>query len=74
MFRLVGGEKQEQSTKPEDIDALMNQFGLNDPPPTKKKPVANEVKDPKKKGKKAKEKKTESRVMKEKRENIKKED
>ena len=57
VFRLVGGEKQEQSTKPEDIDALMNQFGLNDPPPTKKQSVSNEVKDSKKKGKKAKSKK-----------------
>ena len=50
VFRLVGGEKQEQSTKPEDIDALMNQFGLNEAKPTAKQPVSN----PKKKGKKSK--------------------
>lgn len=50
VFRLVGGEKQEQSTKPEDIDALMNQFGLHDPKTggaVNKQPVA-------KKGKKGK--------------------
>lgn len=29
VFRLLNGEKQEQS-KPEDIDALMEQFGLNE--------------------------------------------
>jgi len=56
VFRLLNGEKQEQSTKPEDIDALMIQYGLEETTSTKQ-PVANEVKDPKKKGKKGKNKK-----------------
>lgn len=53
VFRLIGGEKQEQSTKPEDIDALMKQYGLNEPP-TKNTVVSAGAESKKKKVKKGK--------------------
>lgn len=58
VFRVLGGEKQEQSTKPEDIDALMKQFGLEDAktkPPVSHSTNGGETK--KKGGKKNKAKK-----------------